>query len=919
MSPEAVRWARIEEIFQGALDLPESARDAYLAAACGDDAALRGEVDSLLAHAPAARQDLDRVVENAIGEVQGADLPGVDAGTKLGPFELVREIGRGGMGTVYLAYRTGDEFRQSVAVKLVSRGMDSRAILGRFRNERRILAALEHPNIARLLDGGSTPDGRPYFVMEYVDGLPVTDYCRDRDLDVPARLRLFVDICGAVEHAHRRMVIHRDIKPANIMVLRGGIPKLLDFGIAKLLDQTDTPDMALTATNMRLLTPEYASPEQVRGEPVSAATDVYGLGAVLFELLTGRKAHAMSGNSQLELERAICLGDTRLPSEAVLEAQGPSAAKLARVLAGDLDNIVLMAMRKEQARRYQSAAELAADIERYLEGRPVAARKDTLAYRAAKFIRRNRTAVAAGVIVVLAVTGGVASSLYEARRAERRFSQVRKLANRFLFDFDGQIAYVPGTTKAREMLVKTALEYLDSLSSESGSDRALRAELAAAYESVADIQGRPAWPSLGKHQESLQSYRKSRTILESLAAAGPAEQEILISLTRVILKTARLEIALGDTAAAERSMDRALPFARRLPRMVNGQLKDYAPLTVATDQLAMLRLRKDPAAALKLSRENLDVWRRLVAATPTEKTSIGLAIALQRVGLASAETGDLTAARAAYTESVSIFEGLKRTAKGNVHIDKSLLAVAHEFGQFYQNWPAGPADLETARQLLSRAADLAKQRARTDPNDREARSDWIETALDHAAAVTGRDPRQARVLYQEAREAERDQNFAGTIWAAIPLHSDIAYAAVLAANGDLGGARRVLDPAARELEQLLSKSSAPDDNDVSSVIDANIELGTTLAGPDAGTALRHLETARQTAEKRGTATLTAVTYRAKAYEALERHFRKSDPDAAAQWRRRTADLWQEWLRSHPQEAWVTAQLKKPAALPVHQN
>ncbi|MDT7806531.1 MAG: eukaryotic-like serine/threonine-protein kinase [Acidobacteriota bacterium] len=450
MTPE--RWRQIEELFQTAVDLPSEERRPYITLACGGDEALYEQVSALVEQFEAAG---DFIEEPALGatplRVQTdayatAPLTGptdVDPaiGRRIGAYKVVCEIGRGGMGAVYLAERADGEFRQRVAVKLIKRGMDTDFILRRFRNERQILATLDHPYIARLLDGGTTGDGLPYFVMEHIEGLPVYRYCDERKLTVGERLRLFSMVCDAVNYAHRKLVIHRDIKPSNILVASGGVPKLLDFGIAKLLNPEFAGEITLdpTATAMRLMTPEYAAPEQVRGEPVSPSTDVYSLGVLLYELLTGHRPYRLRNRSPHEMARVICEEEPPHPSvritspEDLLPAnpsgmsagaesdtlgylywcRGATVETLRRELAGDLDNVVMKALRKEPGERYQTAEEMREDIARYIEGRPVVAppffpggmRKEI--DRTDRNLQRDETSLAVLPLKIIEPTGGL--------------------------------------------------------------------------------------------------------------------------------------------------------------------------------------------------------------------------------------------------------------------------------------------------------------------------------------------------------------------------------------------------------------------------------------------------------------------------------------------------------------------------------
>ncbi len=394
MTPD--RWKQVKEILDAALALPAEERMSLVSEACNDDVELRTEVESLLACDGQANEFLETAVRPAVQRSPVEAQPEALAGARIGPYKVLSEIGRGGMGAVYLAERDDHEYRKQVAIKLVRGDVDSASVVRRFRQERQILAELEHPNIARLLDGGTTNDGVPYLVMEHVEGVPIDAYCEARNLSVDQRLELFRTVCSAVTVAHGKLVVHRDLKPGNILVTSEGTPKLLDFGIAKLL--TPQPGSEHTVTGTLLMTPEYASPEQWRGGPVTAASDIYSLGVILYRLLTGRGPYRVASDLPHELGRAICEEDPEPPSAAVVP-------QTRRWLAGDLDAIVLKALRKEPERRYGSAEELSEDIRRHLEGLPVTARKDGLAYRAGRLVRRNRP------VAVTALTMAISAAL----------------------------------------------------------------------------------------------------------------------------------------------------------------------------------------------------------------------------------------------------------------------------------------------------------------------------------------------------------------------------------------------------------------------------------------------------------------------------------------------------------------------------
>ncbi len=557
MTPETFR--RAKEIFHGVLERPAEGRAAFIEEACAGDADVKAEVMSLLA----SEEDAGGFLEEArLPTLPGTMMPDAPATSdlhterrRIGPYTILHEIGRGGMGSVYLAERSDREYRGQVALKLVRRGMDTDFILQRFRAERQILASLNHPNIAKLLDGGTTDDGLPYFVMEYIEGEHLTDYCRERDLPLRKRIELFRTVCSAVQFAHRNLVVHRDIKPSNLMVTGDGTVKLLDFGLAKVLDpQKSGESFYQTVAGIGIFTPEYASPEQVRSEPVTTATDVYSLGVVLYELLAGVHPYRRTDSEPSDILKAILETEPAAPSTTV--ARNGDAA---RALQGDLDTIVLMALRKEPERRYATVEKLSADLGRYLEGLPVSARPDTLVYRAGKFVRRHRVGVAAALLVFVSLAGGLGVALWQAQiarqeqaLAQRRFDDVRHLANTLIFELNDALEKAPGTVKAREVLVQRAVEYLGRLAPDTfAEDAALQRDVATAYERLADLQGGPN-ASLGNRSEAVGSLRKA-VALRQRAAAGPgASIQDRLDLARIYANLAT-HLDAADTEATSLS------------------------------------------------------------------------------------------------------------------------------------------------------------------------------------------------------------------------------------------------------------------------------------------------------------------------------------------------------------------------------
>jgi serine/threonine protein kinase len=597
MTPET--WEQIKGVLATALDMAPEERSGYLDQCCGGDTRLRHHVELLLQR----EQDVDSsfLNETSFAESAAAVLAPEDnpwLGRRVGAYRILEQIGAGGMGEVYRAFRADDQYRKDVALKVVRAGQDSVSVVTRFKNERQILASLEHPNIARLLDGGTAEDGTPYLVMELIEGQPITEYVDSRKLSIPERLKLFMQVCAAVQYAHQRLIIHRDIKPGNILVTADGTPKLLDFGIAKVLgtDLESQPNATLTA--FRILTPEYASPEQIKGEPVTTASDVYSLGVILYDLLTGRSPYPVTLRTPQELAAAICQREpdklsaavsrvssqkdlARFSLEAAALARGSSPHKLRKYLSGDLDNIVLMALRKEPFRRYASAEQFAEDIRRHLEQIPVLARKDTTRYRVSKFVARHKASVAVSAALLLALLAGLAFALHEARvarqqaeiaraqraRAERRFNDVRKLATSLMFDIHDRIQDLPGSSSARELLLKNAIEYLDSLASESGSEPSLLRELATGYERIGDLQGHYGYANLGDTRGGLANYEKALSIRAGLAnspSAGPDDQ---LELAACYRRVAYQRLSIGDTGLASEYIQRAVTGADKLAEM----------------------------------------------------------------------------------------------------------------------------------------------------------------------------------------------------------------------------------------------------------------------------------------------------------------------------------------------------------------
>lgn len=478
MTPE--RYQRLKEVFHAALDYPPASREAYLDKVCAGDTDLREQVEALIESDRTGAGFIETSPIAAMSHLLASKDEDL-TGSRIGPYELLSQIGRGGMGTVYLASRADDQFRKLVAIKLVNRSVETEPVLRRFKRERQILANLEHPSIALLLDGGTTPEGRPYLVMEYVGGMPIDEYCQTRGLNVGERLGLFRTVCAAVHYAHQNLIVHRDLKPSNILVKADGSVKLLDFGIAKLLNPEPERGMERTITSMRIMTPEYASPEQVRGDPITTATDVYLLGVVLYELLTGRRPFLVS--SVIEAVEKLRNENPDPPSIVVSRAAavGGTAATAPPPgkLAGDIDAIVMKALDKDPAKRYGSAELLSEDLRRHLAGEPVSAMSQSLRYLGTKFVRRHRTGVLLTALVAIVLMAAT-------------------------------VAFALHSQVAREARVRA------------------ERDLAAAYQTIGDLEMRASRPAM-----AAEAYRKAKRIRETLLASHPSDEQLRRELDAV--------------------------------------------------------------------------------------------------------------------------------------------------------------------------------------------------------------------------------------------------------------------------------------------------------------------------------------------------------------------------------------------------
>ncbi|HEY1757116.1 MAG TPA: protein kinase [Bryobacteraceae bacterium] len=700
---------QIEDLFQQAAGLPEAERGPFLDGACGGNAAVRATVEKLLAADKEAESNSSWEDPAIFHEARSAARR---PAAELDRYRLLNKIGSGGMGTVYKAVRADDTFSKMVAVKIVHLLDHREDMLRRFTQERQILAGLEHPAIVRLLDGGATGDGSPFLVMEYVDGVSLTQYIEATKPTLRESLELFRKICGAVAYAHRNLIVHRDLKPANILVTSAGEPKLLDFGIATLLDGS----LPRTSTGLGAMTPQYASPEQINGAPITTASDIYSLGVLLYELLSGARPYGAKSNA-LELAQAIT---TQNPE--------PLRTRSGRAFDADLENIVQMAMRREPERRYATVDQFSDDIHRYLNGYPVASRPDTHGYRIRKFLARNKLGVAAGVLIAATLAGGVYSTVRQARIANQRFNDVRQLAHYFLFDLHDAIKTLPGATAARQMMLTRGLQYLDGLSKEQAGDRGLRLELAQSYSRVADLQGGigGTTANLGDKRGAMASYQKAVNLLEPLAADFPHDTEIAEELAGTYNMLGDLQGQFeGDLEGAARTLRKGVALLEKLAAASPGDVRlqstlsdSYILLADVSGNGSYQNLGDAPAAAT-LYRKSIAINEKLkLAAQADPERVVSAALPHARLGMVLQTMADKEGAVAEFRRVLELDEEALARAPNNTSYRDNVAGANRNLGlslAFMNRQSEG-------RPFAERAARDYEDLARIDPKNGAARN-----------------------------------------------------------------------------------------------------------------------------------------------------------------------------------------------------
>jgi non-specific serine/threonine protein kinase/serine/threonine-protein kinase len=646
MTPE--RWEQIREVLEKALELAPEQRSAYLDSACCSDSSLRKEVEALLADSADVPSGF--LQSSAMAEIIRAEMVGIgsvaplEAGQEFARrFRLIRELGEGGMGQVWLAEQTSPVRRQ-VALKMIKAGMYDEAVVQRFQSERQSLAIMDHPAIAKVFDAGTTPQGQPYFVMEYVPGLPVTEYCDQKKLAIRNRLELFIETCEGVQHAHQKAILHRDLKPANILVVEVDgkpVPRIIDFGLAKAVTQQIAVDALKTQLGNLVGTPGYMSPEQADAtvQDIDTRTDVYSLGVVLYVLLAGREPFENKQGQKQQLDELLRklredeppkpstrVNGDRHSSNAIAEARSTEPRQLTRLLRGDLDWITMKALEKDRARRYGTPSELSADIRRYLNHEPVLARPASAAYRSGKFVKRHKLALAvASVFAVMALAGAVAivreaqiARMQEAR-AERRFESLRRLTNSLLFEFHDSIAALPGSTAARELVVRRALEYLEQIDADAHDNPATLRDLAAGYERLGQIQadeGNPHLGGAGSFEQAKELYDKALDIRQRLASLDPANATLQLELTDTLFNVARIHEQLGDMSGALQFLQQRLAIQEDLERKQASDTLTFETARTLINMGALHVWLGDRDSALAYESRALDMGKRLLKANP---------------------------------------------------------------------------------------------------------------------------------------------------------------------------------------------------------------------------------------------------------------------------------------------------------------
>jgi tetratricopeptide (TPR) repeat protein len=872
---------KVETLFHQLVDLSPEVREARLADP-GIDAGTRERVRSLLQHDSGDDAGLiGGIGELAFRALHRLDLPGL----RCGAFQLISVIGRGGMGVVYLATRADGEVEQRAAVKLMRPGvLETQG--ARFLQERQILAALSHPNIARLLDAGHLEDGQPYLTLEYVEGRPVDEYCQG--LNLRQRLRLFLKVCSAVAYLHRNLIVHRDLKPGNILVTADGEPKLLDFGIAKFLDlATDA-----TVTGQHLFTPDYASPEQATGGQIGTASDIYSLAAVLYRLCTGRPPHMFPDTSPAGVVRVILSSPIERPG-AIVPA-----------LKGDLEVVLMKALRKEAQERYSTVEQFADDIEAVIESRAIRARRGEMLYQARKIIRRFWFPVSAAALAFAGLAAGVVVVNNERTKAERRFNEVRQLSNK-LFDIDRQVRQLPGGTKTRQLIVDTALEYLGRLAGESQGDPKLSLDLGAAYMRVGRVQGVPISPNLGQPDKAEANLRIAERLIQGALSVEPGNRIAMLRAAQV----AHDRMILAEY---RRPQTEALPLARKSEQwlqkyLAGGEIPKEEADNVAIVGMNIANWYQEEGLsdeAIRLLRQTAEIARG--ANLPRQA---GAALIVMARTLRS--TGDLQGALQAARESVRLTEPPPSEVPVVV-AQAHRVALITEAEILGEDGAVSLGQPREAEAILTRTLDMSVQAVNRDPADSGARLGLSSSGIKLANLLRHHESKRALSVYERVLancaevksdvRARRDEVRALTGIARIMMNS-----------GRLEDARRRLDSAFRILRDAKTYPAeviAPG-GEVDNAVRASAELE--AASGRVARALemyRDLEARIVAGDHKPEAVLADAHDLSSLHAAQARLLRLAGQiPAATELARRRMALWTAWKEKLPNNPYVVSQLQ----------
>lgn len=857
------------------------------------DPGVRREVESLLEFDSTRPEHLAACIAGTAEEMLRKAAPRAPA--ECGPYRLVRLLGAGGMGAVYLAERNDGEIQQTVAVKLLRADSSRAAWHERFLNERQLLASLSHPSIVRLTDAGHTADDRPYLVMEYVEGRPIDEYAAGMPLR--EQLAIFLQVCEGVSYAHSHLVVHRDLKPSNILVDASGQAKVLDFGIAKLLDESGDA----TQTVERLVTPNYASPEQLRGSAQTTATDVYSLGAVFYKMLTGRSPHESETHESQALE--VMAGTRSVIPPRRLNPRVPA----------DLDSIAGKALRLEREERYASVDLLAADIRAFLESRPVSARSGDAWYRTRKFLRRYRVPVAATALVMASLAAGLYVANRERVIAERRFAQLRQLSNK-VFELDQSIMTLPGSTTARAALVSASLEYLEGLAAQSHGDLDLMQELGQAYARVARIQGVPVQLNLGEFQQAEANLKKADGFLEAVLAARPQSRTALYLSARIAQD--RMILAESENRRAD-----ALVFARKAALRMEAFLglgaaseaeRDGACGVLGNVALSYNNMHSYKEAAHFAARA-VEVARTLPF---QERGGVRLATGLSLLATAQRYQGDLDAALRSIQEARAVAERAVYPSDTGRMLD--MYGVLYREGSILDEEGGVSLDKpEEAVAALQKAFDLTEGAAARDPHDYASRSRLGNCGVPLGNLLRERDPQRALAIYDLVirRLGEVQKNLTANRDRATALAAS-SYA--LRRLHRAAEAKQRIDEAFAILRQTKDYPAGQVPLDRSAVYTTVAALGDfeAGAGDPAGAAatFQDLLDKIMAAKPAPLTDLRDAPRMSRLYETLAVLYRRTgDAEKAGRMEKLRSELWESWDRQLPNNPFVRRQLAPPAA------